>query len=90
MLFIIGIEDVEGIAIRNLEDLAGEGIGRGCWGEKYEEEKRTYTGGHCLIPGIPGFNHIVCNRQRMCCSAGGLIYLPLSTSSVFRLLLPTH
>ncbi len=26
---IVGVEDVEGIAIRNLDDLAGEGIGEG-------------------------------------------------------------
>jgi len=30
VLLIVGVEDVEGIAIRNLDDLAGEGIGRGC------------------------------------------------------------
>jgi len=27
-LLLVGVEDVEGIAIRNLDDLAGEGIGR--------------------------------------------------------------
>ncbi len=27
--------DVEGIAIRNLDDLAGEEIGKGRWGETY-------------------------------------------------------
>ncbi len=35
MLFMIGIEDVEGIAVRNLDDLAGEGIGEGRYGEAY-------------------------------------------------------
>ncbi len=29
MFLIIGVEDVEGIAVRNLDDLAGEGIGEG-------------------------------------------------------------
>ncbi len=29
MLLIVGVEDVKRIAIRNLDDLAGEGIGRG-------------------------------------------------------------
>jgi hypothetical protein len=29
-LAVSSVEDVEGIAIRNLDDLAGEGIGRGC------------------------------------------------------------
>jgi len=29
VFLIVGIEDVEGIAIGNLDDLAGEGIGRG-------------------------------------------------------------
>jgi len=28
------VEDVKGIAIRNLDDLAGEGIGRGRYGKK--------------------------------------------------------
>ncbi len=49
---LVGVEDVEGIAIRNLDDLAGKGIGNGWYGEKYEEEKRNYTDCHSLIPGI--------------------------------------
>ncbi len=52
MLLIVGVEDVEGIAIRNLDDFAGEGVGRDRYGEKYEEAKRNDTGCHSLIPGI--------------------------------------
>jgi hypothetical protein len=52
VFLIVGIEDGEGIAIRNLDDLAGEGIGRGCCGEKDEEAKCDYTDCHVLIPGI--------------------------------------
>ncbi len=29
MFLIVGVKDVEGIAICNLDDLAGEGIGKG-------------------------------------------------------------
>ncbi len=49
VLPIVGVEDVEGIAIRNLDDLAGKGIGEG---EKYEEEKRNYTDCHFLFRGF--------------------------------------
>jgi len=40
------------LAIRNLDDLAGEGIGEGYYGKKYEETKGDYTDCHSLIPGI--------------------------------------
>ena len=29
LLLIVGVEHVEGIAVRNLDDLAGEGVGKG-------------------------------------------------------------
>jgi len=38
------IEDGDAVAIRHLDNFAGEGIGRGRYGEKYEEAKRNYTG----------------------------------------------
>ncbi len=48
------IEDSEAVAIGYLDDLAGEGVGRGRYGEKYEEEKSDQTDCpmHSLIPGI--------------------------------------
>ena len=52
VFLIVGVEDVEDITVRNLDDLAGEGIGRGQYGEKYEKEKRNDTDCHSLIPGI--------------------------------------
>ncbi len=39
MFLIVGVDDVEGIAIGNLNDLAGEGIGEGRYAEKYEGAK---------------------------------------------------
>ena len=39
-----------------LADLAGEGIGSGWYGEKYEEEKRNYTDCHSLVPGFIDLN----------------------------------
>jgi len=47
VLLVVVIEDIEGIAIRNLDDLAGEGIGQGWYEEKYQE-KRNYTDCHSL------------------------------------------
>jgi hypothetical protein len=44
VLLILGVEDVGGITIRNLDDPAGEGVGKGPYGEKYEEGKGNYTG----------------------------------------------
>ena len=41
---ILGVEDADRIAIGNLDDLAGEGVGKGLYGEKYEEGKGNYTG----------------------------------------------
>ena len=41
VFLIVGVEDVEGIVIRNLDDLADEGIGEGRYGEKYEENRRN-------------------------------------------------
>ncbi len=39
-MLIVGVEDVEGIAIRNLDDLAGEGIGNGRMGVRAAEKGR--------------------------------------------------
>jgi hypothetical protein len=36
VVLIVGVENVEGIAIRNLDDLAGEGIGEGRYGEQQD------------------------------------------------------
>ena len=44
MFLIVGVEDVKRIAVRNLDDLAGEGVGRGRYGEKDEDAKRNCTG----------------------------------------------
>jgi hypothetical protein len=40
-LAVSSVEDVEGIAIRNLDELVGEGIGEGRYREKYEENRRN-------------------------------------------------
>ncbi len=37
VVLIVSVEDVEGIAIRNLDDLAGEGIGEG-YGSRQQQE----------------------------------------------------
>ena len=37
------IEDSDAVAIGELDDLAGESVGRGRYGEKYEEGKRNCT-----------------------------------------------
>ena len=46
-MLIVGVEQVEGIAIRNLDDLADEGIGEVRLREKYEEAKNNDPG--CLF-----------------------------------------
>ncbi len=38
------IEDGDAVTIGHLDDLAGEGVGEGRYGERYEEAKRNYTG----------------------------------------------
>ncbi len=38
------IKDGDGVAISNFHDLAGEGIGRGRYGEKDQEAKSNDTG----------------------------------------------
>ncbi len=37
------IKDGDAVAIGNLDDLAGEGVGEGRYGEKYEEAKSDQT-----------------------------------------------
>ncbi len=44
VLGVGAIKDSDAVAVNNLDDFAGEGIGRGRYGEKYEEAKRNYTG----------------------------------------------
>ncbi len=39
------IEDGDAVAIGHLDDLAGEGIARGRYGEQDEDAKRNCTGG---------------------------------------------
>jgi len=43
------IEDGDAVAIHHLEDFAGEGVGRGRYGEKDEDAKRNCTGGPILF-----------------------------------------
>ena len=54
------IEDGDAVAIGHLDNLAGEGVGEGCYGENYEDAKGNNTGRqmHFLIPGIPGFTSV--------------------------------
>ncbi len=60
VLGVGAIKDGDAVAIGHLVDLAGEGVGRGRYGEKYEEAKGNYTGRqmHFLIPGITGFTSL--------------------------------
>ncbi len=58
VLGVGAIEDGDAVAIGDFDHLAGESIGRGRYGEKYEEAKGNYTDCHSLIPGIPGFTSL--------------------------------
>ncbi len=60
MLGVGAVEDGDAVAIGDFDDFPGEGVGRGRYGEKYEEANDDYTGYsmHFPIPGIPGFKSL--------------------------------